>query len=65
MKYAPHNNEDYVLGLQQNKKEYHFWKNDLTSPFTEAHKFTTRTLRPNFETMKRQNEILVNSKISN
>ena len=54
----------YAKNLSANPKEYHNWKNDLTVPFNETHEVTTRTLRPNFETMKRQNQKLVHRRLT-
>lgn len=54
-----HFSSDYVKALQTNKKEYHNWKTELTVPFTTTHDTTVRNLRPNFETMKKQNATLI------
>ena len=50
---SPHFSPAYTKSLEQNKKEYHNWKNAVTTPFTEAHDRTVQFLRPNYETMKR------------
>lgn len=50
-----HFNPKYVESLNQHKQEYHLWKTELTTPFTETHDATIRNLKPNFETIKQQN----------
>ena len=63
MTHAHHFSPSYAQNLQQNPKEYFNWKNDLTVPFTETNDVTVRNLRPNFETMKRCNQKLMNKRM--
>jgi len=53
MEHSNHFSPEYAQNLAVNKKEYNNWKNDLTHPFIETNNVTVRTLRPNFETMKK------------
>jgi len=64
MTHSNHFSPNFVQNINNNKKEYHNWKNELTVPFTETNDATQRTIRPNFETIKRQNQNLVSKRLN-
>ena len=44
----PHFSGEYVKSLEQNKKEYHIHRNELTTPVIEPYESTIKIIRPHF-----------------
>jgi len=57
----PHYFKEFAKGLEENPRQYNMHKHPETAPFVEANPKTIPLLRPNFETMKRENQKLVDS----
>jgi hypothetical protein len=57
----PHYFKEFAKGFEENPRLYNMHKHPETAPFVEANPKTLALLRPNFETMKRENQKLVDS----
>ena len=59
-----HNDASFAKSIRDNPKEYGLWKNGLTTVINESLSKTVNTLRPNYETIKQQNQLLVSKLLS-